>query len=457
MDSRELIDAQFDRAVEIIQSLPKTGPIQTGYEEKLTMYSLYKQATVGNVKSPRPGIFDMLGRAKWDAWAKHKDLDPYEAKWLYVDALLKVLRRYSDKTVARDLVRELEAYEGDPANIMMSGSLPRSPGSDSSDSEQEASASVYRSAHLAPHSRANTHPQGQPMEESTSEEESDEDQAPLPPMPVLHPHDQGLTTRPQSSLSSHRYRTPAAGSMTMAPGMIPTQQPHPGFETPSAFAGPSTSPIPSSSYPVTGPYAPYTNAPTSPPLYPGQAAYRRPPSSLAARTHALHDTRPPSHLALERAVEGVQAHLAALSERLEVLESHSLLTSGGYVSPGPRTSASPTYGRGSPHGRAGETWRDLTFDDMGLWTYVLRAVARASHSLRGVMEFLAHSDNRSPTLIIIRRLFLDISFILCLLALFKSIRRRTGVRRREVATALRALWSAVMGKSTPRALVDQGV
>lgn len=25
-----------------------------------------------------------------DAWAKHKDLDLYEAKWLYVDALLKV-------------------------------------------------------------------------------------------------------------------------------------------------------------------------------------------------------------------------------------------------------------------------------------------------------------------------------------------------------------------------------
>jgi hypothetical protein len=25
-----------------------------------------------------------------DAWAKHKDLDPYEAKWLYVDALLRV-------------------------------------------------------------------------------------------------------------------------------------------------------------------------------------------------------------------------------------------------------------------------------------------------------------------------------------------------------------------------------
>jgi hypothetical protein len=38
MNSRQLIDAQFDRAVEIVQNLPKTGPIQTGYEEKLAMY-----------------------------------------------------------------------------------------------------------------------------------------------------------------------------------------------------------------------------------------------------------------------------------------------------------------------------------------------------------------------------------------------------------------------------------
>lgn len=38
MDSHQLIDAQFDRAVEIVQSLPKNGPVQTDYEEKLTMY-----------------------------------------------------------------------------------------------------------------------------------------------------------------------------------------------------------------------------------------------------------------------------------------------------------------------------------------------------------------------------------------------------------------------------------
>ena len=38
MDTNKLIDAQFDRAVEIVQGLPKNGPIQTGYEDKLKMY-----------------------------------------------------------------------------------------------------------------------------------------------------------------------------------------------------------------------------------------------------------------------------------------------------------------------------------------------------------------------------------------------------------------------------------
>lgn len=37
------IDLQFDRAVGIVQELPRDGPIQTNYEEKLNMYSLFKQ------------------------------------------------------------------------------------------------------------------------------------------------------------------------------------------------------------------------------------------------------------------------------------------------------------------------------------------------------------------------------------------------------------------------------
>ena len=38
----------------------------------LQLYSLYKQATVGDVNTKRPGMTDFIGRAKWDAWEKLK-------------------------------------------------------------------------------------------------------------------------------------------------------------------------------------------------------------------------------------------------------------------------------------------------------------------------------------------------------------------------------------------------
>ena len=34
-------------------------------EQKLQLYGLYKQSTEGNVTSKRPGMFDMVGQAKW--------------------------------------------------------------------------------------------------------------------------------------------------------------------------------------------------------------------------------------------------------------------------------------------------------------------------------------------------------------------------------------------------------
>lgn len=52
MSSRALIDAQFDRAVEIVQSLPKTGPVQTDYEEKLTMYRYEFFGYLNYLKAP---------------------------------------------------------------------------------------------------------------------------------------------------------------------------------------------------------------------------------------------------------------------------------------------------------------------------------------------------------------------------------------------------------------------
>ena len=45
---------------------------QFSNDEKLKIYSLFKQATEGDVKSDRPGFFDLKGKAKWDAWNARK-------------------------------------------------------------------------------------------------------------------------------------------------------------------------------------------------------------------------------------------------------------------------------------------------------------------------------------------------------------------------------------------------
>ncbi|KAJ7067984.1 hypothetical protein C8F01DRAFT_1116447 [Mycena amicta] len=454
--SNELIDAQFDRAVEIVQSFPKNGPIQTGYDEKLTMYSLYKQATVGNVTSPRPGMWDMLGRAKWDAWAKHKDLDSYEAKWLYVASLMKVLRKYSDRTVSADLIRELESYGGDPSNLVMSRTIS---GSQSDSSGSTASEDIPQPHYVQP--RPISHPRTTGPEASGDDTEDDE-----LPLAVPTVHESPVTTihRPPSSVSSNRYRTPMAGSLlaTSPPPVlprVPETQPMPGFETPSAFAEPSTpsSFIPGSSYVAQFSEISRANLTSPPNIYPVHPQYRESvPTAPSHRTYGV-PSRPISRPTIEHAIENVQAHLAALSERMESLESFSGNLSRSRVSASPRAVGSPSWraAHGSPTGRNTHEW-DL--DDLGMWSLVAHPISRGIESLREAATLLARDENRSPTMIIVRRLCLDISFLVCVLAVIRALWRKSGVRRREVKAALVILWRALLGTTkSNRVLVDRGV
>jgi diazepam-binding inhibitor (GABA receptor modulating acyl-CoA-binding protein) len=50
----------------------------------LELYALYKQATVGDVAGGRPGMLDLKGRAKYDAWAKRKGLGNDAAMTAYI-------------------------------------------------------------------------------------------------------------------------------------------------------------------------------------------------------------------------------------------------------------------------------------------------------------------------------------------------------------------------------------
>jgi acyl-CoA-binding protein len=80
------LKAKFDAAAENVKKL-KEDP---GNEAKLQLYALYKQGTEGDVEGRRPGFTDMIGRAKYDAWAKVKGQSKDEAMKGYV-ALVKSL------------------------------------------------------------------------------------------------------------------------------------------------------------------------------------------------------------------------------------------------------------------------------------------------------------------------------------------------------------------------------
>ncbi len=70
----------FTKAQERVKTL-KSAPSN---DTLLELYSLYKQATAGDVDGKRPGMLDLKGRAKFDAWAARKGTTKDAAMQQYV-------------------------------------------------------------------------------------------------------------------------------------------------------------------------------------------------------------------------------------------------------------------------------------------------------------------------------------------------------------------------------------
>jgi diazepam-binding inhibitor (GABA receptor modulator, acyl-CoA-binding protein) len=58
----------------------------------LKLYSYYKQATEGDVSGDRPGGFDFVGGAKYDAWSKLKGTSKDDAMQQYIKQVEKLNR-----------------------------------------------------------------------------------------------------------------------------------------------------------------------------------------------------------------------------------------------------------------------------------------------------------------------------------------------------------------------------
>ena len=84
------LDAQFEQA----QADVKTLTSKPGNDDLLTLYALFKQGTAGDAAgAKKPGRFDLVGKAKYEAWTKVAGTPADEAKIRYVAEVDRLLGR----------------------------------------------------------------------------------------------------------------------------------------------------------------------------------------------------------------------------------------------------------------------------------------------------------------------------------------------------------------------------
>ncbi|RWS30905.1 acyl-CoA-binding protein-like protein [Leptotrombidium deliense] len=86
-------DEQFNKAAQDVKNL-KSRPTDG---ELLEIYALFKQGTVGDCNTTRPGILDLKGKSKWDAWNGKKGMSQNEAKLAYIARVKQLIDTYGMK------------------------------------------------------------------------------------------------------------------------------------------------------------------------------------------------------------------------------------------------------------------------------------------------------------------------------------------------------------------------
>jgi acyl-CoA-binding protein len=79
---------KFEQASKDVHTLKE----RPGNDILLNLYSLHKQASVGDVNGEEPGLFDFIAKAKYNAWATKKGLSKDEAMQQYVDLVFTLLQ-----------------------------------------------------------------------------------------------------------------------------------------------------------------------------------------------------------------------------------------------------------------------------------------------------------------------------------------------------------------------------
>ncbi|ODV86099.1 hypothetical protein CANARDRAFT_175824 [[Candida] arabinofermentans NRRL YB-2248] len=86
-----MVSELFTQKAEAVKNLTK----KPTDDEMLQLYGLFKQATIGDNETTKPGVFDFKGKYKWESWDKLKGTSSEEAESEYIKLVDELIAKYN--------------------------------------------------------------------------------------------------------------------------------------------------------------------------------------------------------------------------------------------------------------------------------------------------------------------------------------------------------------------------
>ncbi|GMM34528.1 long-chain fatty acid transporter [Saccharomycopsis crataegensis] len=86
-----MVSAEFNEKAEAVKNLTQ----KPTDDELLELYGLFKQATVGDNTTTKPGAFDFKGKYKWASWDKLKGTSQEDAEKQYIELVTNLIAKYN--------------------------------------------------------------------------------------------------------------------------------------------------------------------------------------------------------------------------------------------------------------------------------------------------------------------------------------------------------------------------
>ncbi|KAF4320708.1 hypothetical protein G195_006004 [Phytophthora kernoviae 00238/432] len=98
----------FERAAEELKAAGIAGSVSVSDTQKLRLYGLFKQTTIGDCRSSAPSAFRPVERAKWTSWNELHGLDATEAKRRYILMVKGLLPNFNDEGAMQSQVEQVQ-------------------------------------------------------------------------------------------------------------------------------------------------------------------------------------------------------------------------------------------------------------------------------------------------------------------------------------------------------------